>query len=79
MSSLTVKEQSIKFIGHFLSWYQQSYGLPDVVNNIKLNDLVREAETIHTQRIKELELQLEDKAFKIKTKKRKYKRISKFL
>lgn len=79
MNNLTVNERSVKFIGHFLSWYQQSFSLPDVVNNIKLIELVKEAEVIHTCRIKELELQLEDKAFKIRSKKRIHKRIRKSL
>lgn len=44
--------QSIKFIGHFLQWYQDSYSQPDVVNHIKLLDLVKEAESIHTEVVK---------------------------
>ena len=48
------KDKGIRFIGHFLKWYQDSYSLPDVVNRIKLEELVKEAEEIHTQRIKEM-------------------------
>lgn len=75
--NLTVKEKSIKFIGHFLAWYQNSFGQSDVFNNIKLLDLVKEAEDIHMQKIKEMELQLFTKAFKIKKEKKKLKKIIK--
>jgi len=76
--NLTVREKSIKFIGHFLTWYQNSFGQSDVFNHIKLLDLVKEAEDIHMQKIKEMELQLFTKAFKIKKEKKKHKKISKY-
>ena len=47
------KDRAIRFIGHFLKWYQESFGQSDVYNHIKLVDLVKEAEDIHVQRIKE--------------------------
>lgn len=50
-----------KFIAKFLSWYQDSFSLPDVVTNIKLEELVRAAEEIHTIRIREKELELTEK------------------
>lgn len=53
MSSL-VSDKAIKFIGKFLTWYQDSYSLPDVVNKVKLEELVKEAEEVHVQRIKEI-------------------------
>jgi len=48
-------DKAIKFIGHFLSWYQESFRQSDTYNNLKLIDLVKEAEDIHTIRIKEIE------------------------
>ena len=57
----TTREKAIKFIGHFLSWYQDSFGMPDVVNRLKLEELVKEAESIHTDKIKEMYVELEKK------------------
>lgn len=53
--------RSIQFIGKFLRWYQDSYSLSDVVNRIKLEELVKEAEDIHTQRVKEIYRDLDTK------------------
>lgn len=50
-----MEEKAIQFIGRFLSWYQDSYSLPEVVNRLKLEELVKEAESIHVDKIKELE------------------------
>lgn len=60
------QDKAIQFIGRFLSWYQDSYSLPDVVNRVKLEELVKEAESIHTEKVKELYVEL-DKKYKEKT------------
>lgn len=49
------KDNALKFIGKFLSWYQDSYGMPEVVTRLKLEELVKEAEQIHMDRIKEID------------------------
>lgn len=77
-------KQSMQFIGHFLSWYQESFGQSDAYNHIKLIDLVKEAEDIHTLRIRELDEELTENIKSnttITSKKQlvKRKRISKFL
>jgi hypothetical protein len=51
----STREKAVKFIGHFLSWYQDSFGMPEVVNRIKLEELVKEAEQIHVDRIREID------------------------
>lgn len=51
----SAKEKAVKFIGHFLSWYQDSFGMPEVVNRLKLEELVKEAEQIHVDRIREID------------------------
>ena len=61
---LTNREKAIKFVGHFLTWYQNSFSLPDVVNNIKLEELVKEAEEIHTERVKQLYRELDERYHK---------------
>lgn len=68
-------DKAIKFIGHFLSWYQESFSQSEAYNNLKLVELVKEAEDIHTQRIKEIEVNL---ISKVKNKPKR-KRISKYL
>jgi len=70
---LTTKEDSIRFIGKFLCWYQNSFSLPDVVNQIELEKLVTIAESIHTKRVKEIDKTLS------KPKAKRFKRISRFL
>lgn len=47
-----------KFIASFLGWYQNSFSQPDVVNHIKLVELVKQAEGIHTKRVMEREAEL---------------------
>lgn len=83
------KDQAIKFIGHFLKWYQESFGQSDVYNHIKLVELVKEAEDIHVQRIKERDQEYRknvvtdynDRPAKILKKQlsKKHKRISRYL
>lgn len=55
MKTETSKDKALKFIGKFLMWYQDSYGMPDVVNRIKLEELNKQAEQIHMDRIRELD------------------------
>jgi len=55
MNKTLSHSNAIKFIGRFLSWYQDSYGMPEVVNRLKLEELVKEAEQIHMDRIKEID------------------------
>lgn len=54
MNFTSAKDKAILFIGSFLTWYQDSYSLSDVTNRIKLEELVKVAEDIHTQRVKEI-------------------------
>ena len=78
MNKSQIPDQAIKFIGHFLSWYQESYSQSDTYNHLKLVELVGEAETIHTARIRELEHNIQTKT-KQKAVTTKRKRISKYL
>jgi len=71
---------ALVFIGKFLSWYQDSFSTSDVVSRIKLEELVQEAESIHVEKVKELEKQLQLKQVKSVIKsKAKRKRISRYL
>lgn len=56
---MSASDRAIQFIGKFLQWYQGSFGQPDVVNHIKLVELVKEAEDIHVLRVKEIEAALD--------------------
>lgn len=85
--SLTAKEKSIRFVGNFLKWYQNSFGQSDVYNHIKLMDLVKEAEDIHTQKVKQFDYYVDghgdvfEVAKKVnpkQPKKRKHKKISRY-
>jgi len=51
----TAKDQALRFIAKFLAWYQDSYSMPEVVNRLKLEQIVKEAEQIHVLRIQEID------------------------
>jgi len=51
----TAKDQALRFIAKFLTWYQDSYSMPEVVNRLKLEEIVKEAEQIHVLRIQEID------------------------
>lgn len=52
---MSAKDRAIQFVGKFLSWYQESYGQSDVVSRVALERLVKEAEEIHVEKLKEIE------------------------
>jgi len=59
MNSLRIDNKVYdKFIANFLSWYQDSFSQSDVVNEIGMQKLVKQAEEIHTQRLLEREAEL---------------------
>ena len=55
------RDNALKFIGKFLGWYQNSFGNSDVANHINLLEIVKEAESIHVQHIKELDEEYKSK------------------
>lgn len=73
-----MNSKTTKFIGQFLSWYQDSFSTSDVVTRLKLEELVKEAESIHVEALREIEKQLQqtEKVYKSRVKK---KRISRYL
>jgi len=56
---MSAKDRAIQFIGKFLSWYQDSYGQSDVVSRIGLEKLVKEAEEIHVEKLRDIEATLD--------------------
>lgn len=79
------KDNAMRFIAKFLSWYQNSFGNSNVANHLSLLELVKEAENIHVQRIREIDKDYKSKVISnyndkpTKILKRKVKRISRYL
>lgn len=50
------EESAIKFIGKFLTWYQGSFNQYNDINTIhRLEELVKEAENIHVEKLKAID------------------------